>query len=99
MVMGLSRYLWRGTRFACLSAWALTMVVVGLLAMMEWPGRFPGLKIFLIVAGVVLVCAGQFVFAFAASTVCPEADARVTGLSELIPWLVAAATLVGVVVL
>ncbi len=95
--MGLSRYLWRGTRFLCLSAWALVMVVVGLLAMIEWPGRFPSLKLFLIVAGVVLTCAGQFVFAYTASTACPEADSRVTGMAELIPWLVAAATLVGVV--
>jgi hypothetical protein len=70
------------------------MVVVGVLAMFEWPARFPSLDVFLLSAGIVLLCAGQFVLAVTAGGMFPKANPRFSGLMELLPWIVAPVALV-----
>jgi hypothetical protein len=68
-------------------AWSTAMVVVGLLALLEWPSRLgawgrPGM-----VFGAVLISGGLYSFAFFAGRVFPLAHRRVTAIYELAPWV------------
>lgn len=77
-------------------AWSAAMVVVGLLALLEWPSRLgawgrPGM-----VFGAVLFAGGLYSFAFFGARAFPLASRRVTAAYELLPWaaLVALLTLI-----
>ncbi len=67
-------------------AWSAAMVVVGLLALVEWPSRLgswgrPGM-----VLGAVLICGGLYSFAFFAGRAFPLANRGVTATYEMLPW-------------
>ena len=78
--------------------WAWVMVVCGVLAMTELPGRFPALLSFrypVFAGGAIVAAVGVFLFALVASRLLPRAHAWVTGLFMTTPWLVLAVVLLG----
>lgn len=68
--------------------WAAAMVIVGALAVLEWPTRFGGWEKLYIVFGAVLVAAGHFLFAVLAGRSFPQASRIVKAGCELAPWVV-----------
>jgi hypothetical protein len=71
------------------------MMVMGLLVIFDWPSKF-GLSARIgFLLGVPLCAMGQFLYAAAADFLFPDADARLTGLFELAPWIIVAFTLLG----
>lgn len=91
-----SRWLWRGVLVGCLGLWAYVMVVVGLLAALEWPSRFEPLGRLCLVFGAGLVALGEFLLAMLASRLFPRANPIMTGIGELVPWAALVLVLAGV---
>lgn len=79
-----------------IAALGTVMMVMGVLVVVEWRPRLDLPFRWALVAGVLLCAPAQFLYAVAADLVVPDADPRVTGAFELAPWLIVAATLVGV---
>lgn len=69
-------------------AWALAMVLVGVLAMLEWPGRIGSLGTSVRVIGAALIAGGMYTLAFFAARIFPLASRKVTMLFEMLPWIV-----------
>lgn len=84
--VGVSHWLWRAALVGCATVWAFVMVVVGLLAIIDWPDRFaaPG-RLFYISVGAILLAAGEFIFAVTAARMFPQASTRLTAAMELLP--------------
>lgn len=96
--MNPSRALWRATTTACAAAWAWVMVALGLVSLTEWSGAFPLTRGLFGIGGVMLIAAGEFVFAaLVADRVFPRASRRLTGGFELAAGVcVAVAAVLGV---
>lgn len=76
-------------------AWSSAMIVVGSLAILEWPTRLgswgkPGMML-----GAVLVAGGLYTFAFFTGRAFPLANARIKAMFELLPWTALVALIAG----
>lgn len=78
------------------AALGTVMMVMGVMVVFEWRPRLDLPLRGALVAGVLLCAPAQFLYAVAADLLVPDADPRVSGAFELAPWLIVAATLVGV---
>ncbi|MBC7834076.1 MAG: hypothetical protein H7Y88_03125 [Phycisphaerales bacterium] len=93
-----ARWLWRHVFHVLALTWAWLMIVVGLLAILEWPARVPAWDRALYVIGAMLLAMGQFVLALVAARLFPAASARLTATFELLAWIaIASALVLGVV--
>lgn len=86
--MSSSRNIWRGVSLTGLSAWAWLMIVIGLLAILDFPSRFTAPGGFFRLVGVALIAMGHFVAAIAADRMFPGAIRLVTGSFEALAWVV-----------
>lgn len=84
------------TVFVCvLAGWALVAILMGLMAIFEWPAKVGLSSRWGLVLGVALVGVGQFMSAMVADLLFPSAHRGVTGAMEIAPWLAVAAVVVG----
>ena len=85
--MGVSRWFWIG----CLG---VLLVVVGLLALLEWPRRLgaftAGEPRGWIPLGVLLLAVGEFAIATTAAHLCPKADERLVAALQFGPLVLLA---------
>lgn len=86
-----------------MGVWAIVMVVMGLLLLLEFPPRFGpmggvwGTRIML-AAGATSLAMGEFMMVVVGRRVFPGASAWLAGAMEVLPWLaLGAAAIVGVV--
>ena len=71
------------------------MMVMGMFAIRDWPARFDFAPSRGLLVGILLCAPAQFLYAVAADFLFPDADPRVSGAFELVPWIVLAVTLIG----
>lgn len=95
--MGLNQRLSRALFGICMATWAFSMVFLGLLMLVDWPGRVLNFPMWMCVLfGALLIATGEFVFAITAARMFPAASPRLTGAMELLPIIGFAAVLMGV---
>jgi hypothetical protein len=71
------------------------MNIMGLLVMLDWPGKLGLPERWAWRCGVLLIAMGQYFYAAVAAQIFPAADPRLSGLFELLPWLVVAFVVIG----
>lgn len=87
-----ARVLRRAVLPVTMGVWAVVMVVMGLLLLLEFPPRFGpmggvwGTRVML-AAGVTSLAMGEFMVAVVGRRVFPRAHARVAGVFEAVPWI------------